>query len=64
MLNWNLCRGVPVIPKSEKVVNMKANLETSLLKMSDDDVHLITKTCDKHEILLSGTHLNGYSLFA
>ena len=64
ILNWGLCRGCSVIPKSERLVNQRANMECTGFKLSQEEVDVITKTCDKHQILLDGSVFNGYSLFA
>jgi diketogulonate reductase-like aldo/keto reductase len=64
MLNWSLCRGCAVIPKSEKLTNQLMNIESGQFRLSNDEISLITKTCDKHQILLDGSVFNGYSLFA
>lgn len=48
MLNWNLCRGVCVIPKSERLENQKANIACTEFRMSEEDVVRITKACDRY----------------
>ena len=64
MLNWGLCRGYCVIPKSETEKNQLANMACLGFKMTDEDVKRITDVCDKNHLLLDGSNFGGYSLFA
>jgi len=59
MLNWGLCRGYAVTPKSDKLHRQQANMACLNFKLSDDDVKTITETCDKNERLFIGPGSNG-----
>lgn len=47
MLNWGLCRGYAVIPKSASEKNQIGNMEAMNFRLSDEDVAKITTDCNK-----------------
>ena len=62
MINWGLCRGYAIIPKSESETNQKANMACLDFRMSDEDVETITKVCNTETLMF--TNLGGHNLFA
>lgn len=61
MLNWGLCRGYAVIPKSNKLQHQKDNLDCRSFKLSDEDRDKITASCNQQSYLFKGL---GTNLFA
>lgn len=44
-LNWLICQGVIPIPKASDVRHLKENFETTLWRLSGEDIKIITESC-------------------
>lgn len=42
ILNWNLCRNVAIIPKTEKVERLKENFESDSFQLNEEEVKEIS----------------------
>jgi len=62
MINWGLCRGYSIIPKSESETNQMANIACLDFRMTDEDVEMITKACNTENRMFND--LGGHNLFA
>lgn len=64
VLNWGLCRGYPVIPRSTQLKNQVTNLGAVNFKMSAEDVKAVAQKLDCNLHLFIAPEENPYNLFA